>query len=400
MLTSLIKSNPHLYRAARFVRRQLYRSALRKYGTLPISDKQILFINFNGRGYGDNPKAISECLHRQDPSLALLWAVKGEDSSLPDYVTAVPFESQEYYKALATSRVWVSNVFMPEGTIKRREQLYVQTWHGDRPLKKIFDDAAKDLPSYRKRHGSRYFESDGCDYITTGSRFAEELYRRGVGYRGKFITDGCPRNDRLLNASAEECAQIRASLGIGQETKVLLFAPTFRDNQVREGANDSDIDLTAILDRLKERNGCPWMCILRAHGGTRLIRKDGREDDRFLDLTRYPDMTDLLMITDYLITDYSSCATDFHLTGKPILFYQDDIEEYTSQNRTLYYTAADECFRGVCNMTDALSLIDRCSEEDYRRQDEAISAFYDTYESGRAACACAQVILDEIRNAK
>ena len=391
----IIKNNNMAYHLALSARNKIYRKEMGKYASEPLVKNQVLFNNFNGRGFGDNPKAMAEAIHGMDPSVKLLWAVKEQDETLPSYIGQVLFETAEYYRALSTSAVWVSNVFMPDGVVKRDGQLYIQTWHGDRPLKKIFNDAARDLKAFKDKYGEKdYFEAGNCDYITSASTFAEDLYRRSVGFEGKFIDCGCPRNDRLVEPSSEEIEGIKEKLGIAGK-KVLLFAPTFRDNKVNEGTNDSDIRLSEILDALEKKTGGDWICLLRAHGGTQLVRKNEAEDARFMDVTRYPDMTDLLLVTDYLITDYSSCATDFAMTGRPVMFYQDDIEEYKAKSRTLYYTEKDECFSGVRNMSEALKFIADTDEEEYKKRDREILDFFDTHESGKSSEECARIIVEK-----
>lgn len=371
-----------------------------KYHKLPINENAVLLNNFNGKGFGCNPRVIAEKLHELSPDIKLIWVCENDSiiKSLPNYLDTVLFETNAYYKAIATSKVWVFNELVQDGTYKRNEQLYIQTYHGDRGFKKVGYDAT-DNEHYRKLTRKRkIIEGHICDLFLAGSTYAEKFIRSAFSYHGDILLQGTPRDDRLVTGDITECIKIKESLGISLEKQILLYAPTFRDTSNVEGKTGSDIDLPAILNALQAHSGNEWICLLRAHGGSRLIANSVTENDSaFFDVTKYPDMADLLLISDCLITDYSSSAGDFALTGKMILLYQDDIVEYTCNNRSMYFDMKDSPFWIAHNTDEAKSIISSYTSERAKANDDLILQFYGSKETGYATELVAEKIIDYLK---
>lgn len=381
-----------------FVRDYIYKRNLKSYMRFPVEKNQILFNNFNGKGYADNPRAIAEKLHEAKPDLKLLWtcANVAATDSLPDYITPVKFESDEYYKALATSAVWVFNVLMPNGVLKRQGQCYIQTWHGDRAIKKILYDADADNKKFKKIWAGKLVEPDICDYFVAGSEFAIRMIKSAFGYHGKVIAEGCPRNDCLLKKDDIKIQSIKNSLNIINQ-KILLYAPTFRDHVGSGEIITSEIQLKKIIEILEQRDNTPWICLMRAHSGSLIkIRGIGEKEEKFIDVTSYSDIADLMLISDMIISDYSSSATDFVLTGKAVLLYQDDYELYTNKDRALYFEMENSPFWVARNMNEAEKILFSITEEAAKENDKSILQFYGACETGKASEKVCSVILEHI----
>ena len=169
-LKTLIKKNRIAAKLAYKFREKRNAIIISKYQKLPIDPNKVLFFRADG-GYGDNPRAVADHLRKNHPELELVWACGGKQyfSGVPTGIKTVVFESEEYYKELATAGVWVCSSTLPYGTKKRKGQLYVQTWHGDKFLKKIANDAVSDVETYKRGMASRKFcEPELCDYFVTG----------------------------------------------------------------------------------------------------------------------------------------------------------------------------------------------------------------------------------------
>ena len=394
-----VKRSAFLSRIAFCIREKRYQRLLKKYGRQPLDGNKVLFYRAGG-GYGDNPRAVAEYLHRYHQELELVWAC-GNSSyfhTIPDYVKPVVFESDEFYKELATAGAWVCSTTLPNGITKRDGQMYIQTWHGDKFLKKIANDCAADNDSYKWRKiAGKFCESRICDYYVTGCEWFIPIAASALDYKGAFLRCGMPRNDCLVDLDPEKCAEIRKTVGIDADVKVLIYAPTYRDYEKTLDTVGSDIDLVAILNALEEKYACKWVCLMRAHGGKHLkLNGSDISDSRFMDVTTYPDMADLLMISDMLISDYSSCGADFAITGKMVLMYQDDIDQYTSKGRTLYFTREESPYFTASNMDEALEIINRVTEEDIRKNSQGILDFYDSFETGHACEDVCKVIVDAL----
>lgn len=394
-----VKKNKIFASIAYKLRQKGYHQIMRRYRKLPINNKKVLFYR-SGGGYGDNPRAIAEYLHEHYPQIDLVWAcaTKKYGHTVPDYVQIVDFESKAFFKELSTAGAWVCSTTLPLGTVKRKGQVYIQTWHGDKFIKKIANDAARDVKEYKNRTASRQFcEPSICDYFVTGCEWFVPIAASAFGYTGAFLRCGMPRNDCLVNLDAKKCSAIKKAVGIDPEVKVLIYAPTFRDYEKNHEAVGSDIDLVTVLNVLEKKYGCKWICLMRAHSGRQLTLSKGEiVDTRFKDVTMYPDMADLLMISDMLISDYSSCGADFAITGKMVLMYQDDIDQYTTKGRTLYLSREESPYFTASNMEEALAIIDRVTEEDIRKNSKQILDFYDSFETGHASEEVSKTIIDAL----
>ena len=386
-LKTIVKKNRISANLAHKARAMRNTSRMKKYGRrLPIDPDKVVFYRAGG-GYGDNPRAIAEYIHRHYPEMKLVWAYGAPEDrkTIPDYIHPVVFESEEYLREMSTAGAWVCSTILPSGTQKREGQLYIQTWHGDKGFKKIARDAG-DLKNLKKgTSGRELMESKICDYFLTGAQDFIPKIRSALGYEGEVIAHGLPRNDCLVNFDPEAARRIKENLHIPEPTKILIYAPTFRDHESKSGAVASDIDLQAILEAVEKKTGEPWMCLLKAHGRRKLNLAGSKNEKKFLDVTGYSDMADLLMISDMLISDYSSCAGDFALTDHLILLYQDDIDSYTSKDRTLYFDMKDTPFFVAHDLDEAVKIIDQVTPEDIAENCAAIRRFYGVCESGKAS---------------
>lgn len=372
-----------------------YRIPMRLAGFLPLEPKKAVFMSFNGKNYADNPRAVSEKLHETYPEWTIVWGmanVEKAKKTLPDYVRIVKFGSFAWYRELATASCWVVNVLLPNGVLKRRGQRYIQTWHGDRGMKKILFDATESMEKFRKRnYFRRIIEPELCDLGVVGSEYGVMQFRSALHYEGELLRVGTPRDDCLLHLTDKRRRELREKLGLEEGKRVLLYAPTFRDHLYGAEQKVGELDLPAVLDALERRTGCPWQGVQRGHVGARLEQREAY-DGRIADMTDYPDMADILCVTDLLITDYSSTPGDLALAGKGTLLYQEDYEQYVSDDRQLYFRMEDTPFRIAHSQRRLLELIEAWDEESAAENARAILDFYKTFESGEAS----QAVVDYI----
>lgn len=348
----------------------------RRVATIPY---RILFTTTGGR-YHDSCKAIAERLHALAPETGIVWAYREQNtvSELPAWVTPVKYLSAKFYRELAASSVWVFDCVLPQGIYKRKNQRYIQVWHGDKPMKRIVNDAVSANKHYRKRTAGRKINEDRyCDLFMSGTKMFVDIWERSTGYHGKVLLTGLPRNDVLLRKD-DDPSPIRSALGLDPSAGVLLYAPTFRDHKVDYGVVDTDLDLNRVLDALEKKSGRRWVCLKRSHGGDAMILNHTQDNARIVDVSTYADMTDLIRISDFLITDYSSCAGDFAYTGRPVLLYQDDFEQYASKDRGFVFDMDKSPFLTARTMPELLKRIEEMTPELAARNDRDILAFYES----------------------
>ena len=364
--------------------RTAYLRAVR--GVKGIDHDKVIFSCLIARSYGDNLKPISELLHAQRPQTKIVWMFRdpaAKKSVVPDYVTVCDPISLKGLAEYATARVWVDNFTLGNYLKRRRgEQFYLNTWHGDRAFKKIAYDANPDCRRRMEEH---------CDVMMAGSEFGESLLRSAFNYRGELINEGCPRNDCLVNYDPERAREIRRATGAPEGARILLYAPTFRDT-TRQEAFGTDIDFERTLDDLEKKTGDKWVCFFRAHhmaSGGLAMRAGGR----MYDLSKYEDMADLLLITDALITDYSSSAMDYAILGRRVFIYQNDIEDYTAHDRAVYYPMEKSPFLIAHNQEELSRIIAETGDQEARENCRAIAEFFGFRETGHAT----QSAVDRIR---
>lgn len=393
-LKAFVKRNKLLTSLAYKVRELRNILTMRKYGDLPIEPNKVVLYR-SGGGYGDNPRAIAEYIHARYPEIKLVWAYSSNDDkkSIPDYLIPVVFESDEFLREMATAGAWVCSTTLPNGTQKRQGQLYIQTWHGDKGFKKFGLDATELKSVKTSTSGRKLVESEICDYFITGAKWFIPKIKSAIGYEGDIIACGLPRNDCLVNFDCKLALDIKRKLGIPEETRILLYAPTFRDHEGTHEVVGSDINLSVLLNAMEKKTGERWICLMKAHAGRELKIAVAGEANKFKDVTNYSDIADFLMISDMMITDYSSCAGDFALTDHFILLYQDDIDSYITQDRTLYFDMKDSPFFVAHNLEEALKIIDEVDKEAIVKNCALIREFYGVCETGRACEKVVDLIL-------
>lgn len=375
MNANLIKRNPVLLKTARFVRKILGRSWMRMAHARGIHENTVFFSSFHGKSYSDSPRRVSEALHRLDPEIEIVWQLN-TPSDAPDYVRTVHPHTLEALSEIARARCIVDNFNRPIHFLKFDDQIYVQTWHGDRGFKKIL---------YDLDDGLKYPDGAQMDLAVSGSDFGTRIYRSAFRYQGEVMQLGMPRNDCLLAPNAREIQRVRAVLGVHPEERVLLYAPTFRDATVG-GAFKADFNIRRALDALERSTHEKWRCLVRAHDLNRGVISDSGA----LDVTAYPEMSDLLLIADLLITDYSSSAGDFVLLNRPVILYQPDLDAFMKSDREMYFDIRSCPYVRAESEEALIALLDRFRSIPANGKD--VRAFYGVTETGKSANAVAEWI--------
>jgi CDP-glycerol glycerophosphotransferase len=338
--TPMITAEPRLRRVeqgnfgARALRRGFYPALLR---SAPLRD-QVLFISWKGKQCGDNPLGIAEELRRRGDDREHLWAVTDWSVPVPEGGTAVLRGTQEYYEALARSKYLISNDDMQAPFRKRDGQFYLQTWHGT-PLKKIGFDIAN--PQFIS--GTAYFDHLAqdiaqWDLLLSPNPFSTPVMRGAFRYDGEIGEYGYPRNDLLCRSDAAEvAARVRDRLGLPPGKRVVLYAPTWRDNQVYANGRRYRFDMRLDLERAWSELGEDHVFLIRGHHHMADDVPAGMRPGFAVNVSAYPDITELYLVSDVLVTDYSSTMFDYAVTGRPMLFFTYDLADYRDNLRGFYF---------------------------------------------------------------
>lgn len=354
-------------------------------GYLPADKKLIIFESFLGKQYSCNPKAIYEYMQEHHPEYKMYWSVD------PRYIknfegTGVQVLrrfSLKWFYLLARAKFWVTNSRMPLWIPKPRHTTYVQTWHGT-PLKKLaFDIKEVHMPGVttEKYKQEFYHESRNWDYLLSPNGYSSEIFRRAFRFEKELLECGYPRNDVLHNGNTEEnITTIKKKIGIPLDKKVILYAPTWRDNQFYK-VGHYKFDLPLDLEKLQNMYGDKYIILLRMHY---LVAEN-------FDLTPYKgfaydfsnrvDINDLYLVSDILVTDYSSVFFDYANLQRPIVFYTYDIDEYRETLRGFYFDLEEEAPGPlVKDMGSFLEVLEEFDEKgEFQNYQEKYNEFYYKY---------------------
>lgn len=359
---------------------------------LPVQKNKVVLSSFAGKGFGDNPKAIALALLERDPTLDLVWLTRDVHGELPPGIRPCRFGSAGAVMELSTAKVWVDNS-RGGALYKKKNQFYLQTWHGF--ALKCIEAAAKNLPAAYVAQAKA--DAARTDLMVSGSGFMTEIYRRDFWYNGEIAAFGSPRNDVFFRENGMG-VKVREFFGLSEDTSLLLYAPTFRD----DGSTDAyGLDAALALDCCERRFGGKWAALIRLHPNAAKLSEGLFDYDgtRIIDATAYADMADLLLGADLLVTDYSSSMFDFALSGKPCVQFATDVEDY-QKGRDFYYPLDRLPFplaRSNAELAAALTSFDR---EDCAKRWQEFSEEMNFCEDGNASARCADWIIEKVRGTK
>jgi len=342
-----------------------------------IIPNKIVFNNFNGKGYGCNPKYIAEEIIRQKLPYELVWLVKDVDKvkeEFPKEIKLVEWTVENAIREFSSAKVWISNQRMPQlyenGLFKKKDQYYIQTWHGSLGIKKC-EQSVEDKNTWWCNWSK--VDSKYIDCLTSNSKFLTNLYNKDFYYNGKICEYGNPRNDIFfLKTLQKENIRIKVcnKLSIPYNKKIVLYAPTFRNSDYNnKNFSIYEIDnMENILLALKNKFGTDWIYAIRLHPNiSNIYFSNLQNSNEFINASLYTDMQELLIAADVLITDYSSCIYDFILTKKPAFIYARDLELYNNSTG-LYYSLFETPFSISENSDQLINCINNFNQIEYSKK--------------------------------
>lgn len=369
---------------------KVFKAAFIMIGSLPGKRKLVVFESFHGKQYSDNPRAIYEYMVVHNPKYELLWSVDRRSTHLFESL-GVPYIRRftlKWFLTIPRAKYWVNNVRLPDWMPRPRKTLYLQTWHGT-PLKKLgLDIEEVHMPGIKteKYRENIISESTNWTYLTSPNNYSSDIFKRAFNFNGEVIESGYPRNDILYNAGSVEIEKIKKDLNIPLDKKVILYAPTWRDDDFFE-KGQYKFQFQFDIDRMRERFGDEFVLLTRMHY---LVAEkfDFTPYEGFIkDVSSYLDISGLYLISDILITDYSSVFFDYANLNRPIIFYMYDLENYRDRLRGFYFDIEEASPGPIVEEEEELyDAIEFASKNGHISQD-AFNAFYDRFcylEDGKA----------------
>ncbi len=322
------------------------------------------FESWFGKNFSDSPLALFYEARRRVPGAKLYVSVADLSVSLPDGAIPVVRNSRESWVALAESKFVITNCWAPDHFKRHPDQVLVQTWHGT-PLKLL----GLDRPGSREkasRVSKLMGEANEWSLLVSQNPHSTHVFRQAYGYAGEILESGYPRNDALFDAGPLG-QQVRDTLNIPSGKTVVLYAPTWREGSA--GSPDL-MQAGAMANAL----GPDYTILLRGHSVS-LRRGQNVQAAGVIDVTSFNDPSGLMAAADVLVTDYSSIMFDFSVTGKPIVFYVPDWDEYTGSGRGVYFDLSDKAPGPLCHTREEVIAALRDLSGSHEQHHEAYAAW-------------------------
>jgi CDP-glycerol glycerophosphotransferase len=322
----------------------------------PAKKNLIIFESFLGKQYSCNPRAIYEYLKKNHSEYELIWSVdpRFEKGFLEKGIPFARRFSVKWLFLMARARFWVTNSRMPLWIPKPKTTIYLQTWHGT-PLKKLAGDMKEVLMpgTTTEQYKENFFRETGnWDYLISPNRYSTEIFKRAFQFDKEMIESGYPRNDIFYRHDREMISKEFKKLHqLPDDKKVILYAPTWRDNQFYQ-IGKYKMDLHLDLEKLRKELGNEYIIILRMHYlVAENFNLEAYQGFAF-DFSRHEDIQELYLISDILITDYSSVFFDYANLKRPMVFFTYDLQEYKDDIRGFYFDFEEKAPGPLVETTD------------------------------------------------
>lgn len=377
-----------IQKLAKWVILKLYRLEVK---LLPLQKDIIVFESNMGRNYTGNPKCIYEEMVRQglDKKYHCYYLLDDVSIYVPGKAKKIRRTRLQYFFLMGVAGILVCDARQPDYIIKRKGAVFIQTWHGT-PLKKLALDMdtvnmadETDIDNYKKNF---YKNTRSWDYLISQNHFSTEVFRRAFAFDKQMLEIGYPRNDVLFRKNNPKAiSTLKNKLGLPENKKIVLYAPTWRDNEYYENGSYK-FNRAMDFDLLREELGQDYICIVKYHY---LVREN-------MDWSNYrgfvykfdmcEDIADLYLVSDMLITDYSSVMFDYSNLNRPLFFFAYDLEEYKDNLRGFYFDFIEEAPGPIVRTTeDLIASIRNYNPADFADKQKAFHMKYNNADDGNAS---------------
>ena len=383
----------------RFGKKVAMRICLYPFRIFPIKKNRVVLMNNLAKTYADNPKCVAEYLtENYKDKFEIIFPVNNLEKHAfleEKGIKPVRFNSLKYFYYTMTAKIYLTNSGGFSYVPLRKKQYVINTWHGGGAYNKCGLDMYVDTKIFRYdlEMSAKYTNA----FLSTCHKFTEVISKSMLVPKEVFWQIGMPRNDIMLKGNEEIRNKVRKEIGLTDDKRLILFAPTYRkpnDNYFKESVAISyGVDTERVCAAMEKRFGGKWVFAFRYHPAV-TNRESFEQGKNVLDLTDYPDMQELLCASDAMINDFSSSMWDFMLSGKPSFLFAIDLEHYIKT--TEVYTPVDSWpFPKSVNNDQLEKNILEFNEDDYKA---ACKRHYDELggtESGEATKLVCERIYNE-----
>lgn len=364
----------------------------------------ILFESSNGRNYTGNPKYIYEyLLKNHSAEFKFVWSLEDTNINIPGNPKKVKKNRILYLYYSIISGFWIFDSRHPKYLLKKEKCKYIQTWHGT-PLKKLGLDmnylnmgGNTNIERYKKNFKNN---SSKWDYLLSQNHFSSEIFKKAFYFKGTILEVGYPRNDLLFNQkdNSKLIEEIKKSFNIPLDKKVILYAPTWRDNEFYIKGKykfSSEMDFKAMEKELSDE----YVLIVKQH----YLVSEKSQYNAYTGIIRMFDskseIQDLYLISDILITDYSSVMFDYSILKRPMIFYAYDLEVYKDNIRDFYFDIYEEVPGLIIKDNEELIKVLKCFDKDsylesFEEKYNKFNKKYHQYDNGNASKKIYDLIIE------
>lgn len=353
----------------------------------PIKKNLVLMSSFSGKKFNDSPKVLFDQMKKEGllEKFDVVWAFEDPSKFESLGLKTVKLNSFKYFRTAFKAKYWITNVNIERGlNFKKKNQIYLNTWHGTGP--KTIGNAATKRKDYNFKK---------VNYLCADGEFLKDILIKNFNANpNNILLCGRPREDMLYNPSSDRKKEMMEKYGIDSDDFVILYAPTWREpkNKGEKSTFDITLDISKILKEFPKAK-----VLFRAHSITSEISSKDNFNSRFILVTEEPDIGDLFLITDVLITDYSSAQFDLAILNKPFICFAPDYDEYTKE-RSLCFDLKEEYPFGVQHDTeeviDVLKKI-QCGDSKLKEL-AALKEKYTPY-GGNATAVCLEKLFGDYK---
>lgn len=352
-----------------------YQNFLKK----PILEKTIMYSSYWGQNFNDNPRALYEYIQKNHPGYQHIAVYSSilQNIELPG-VTAVLTGTKEYWYYLARAKYFVNNVnFEGKERVKRPEQLEIQTMHGT-PLKKMGFNVLQDWTSASYE---QYLQKNrNWDYLTVPSDYVASIADNAYRHQAKVLKTGYARNDELfVRNNLIEIKRIKNKMNISSSKKIILYAPTWRKQSETKLGIDFDSMYQSLSDNV--------LMLVRPHHLSGNINIPIKYADKIILSDSSFSIEDYYLISDVMITDYSSVMFDYALLNKPMAFFTYDFESYVSSRGLNFDFKNDAPGPIVYNQRELETILQNFDQikQNYAKKITAFNKKFIQYDDGHAS---------------
>lgn len=361
---------------------------------LPVQKDVIVFNSSMGRNYTGNPRYIYEYMVEKglDEKYKCVWFFECLPKALPGHCKIIRFKRLKYFYYMSIAKIWVFDCRQPDFLIKKKNVVYIQTWHGT-PLKKLALDMDsvsmaedKDIAAYKEKF---YKNAMTWDYLIAQNDFSAKIFRSAFGFEKNMLTIGYPRNDVLIGKNNENyIAFLKKELSLPKDKKIILYAPTWRDNEFYSSGKYK-FNPHMDFDLLKEKLSDEYCMIVKYHYLVKDLIDWSPYKGFIYDFDLNYDISLLYLAADLLITDYSSVMFDYSILKRPMLFYCYDYDNYKDNLRGFYFDFEKEAPGPISYKTQ--ELIEDILQYDRVKYIKQYERFSDKYNKAENGTACKEI---------